>query len=54
MENIKQLKEKAYYCATHQRADDGNYIAVEDQIEAMKAYALLTIAENLTKNNMEE
>ena len=51
MEKIQELKEKAYYCSTHKRADDGNYIAVEDQIEAMKAYALLCIAEKLKVQN---
>jgi hypothetical protein len=51
MDTITKLKEKAYYCATNHEADDGNYIAVEDQIEAMKAYALLAIAEKLTVQN---
>jgi c-di-GMP-related signal transduction protein len=43
MENIKQLKEKAYAIAV----DDFTY-ATKDRIEAMKVYALLTIAENKT------
>lgn len=43
MENIKQLKEKAYAIAT----DEYTYVA-EERIEAMKAYALLTIAETKT------
>lgn len=51
MDTIAELKEKAYYCATNHRADDGNYIAVEDQIEAMKVYALLAMVEKLTAQN---
>jgi c-di-GMP-related signal transduction protein len=43
MENIKQLKEKAYAIAV----DDFTY-TTKDRIEAMKAYAFLTIAENNT------
>ena len=47
MENIKQLKEKAYTIAT----DEYTYVA-KDRVEAMKAYALLVIAEtNTTKED---
>ncbi len=43
MENIKQLKEKAYAIAVDEYIYD-----IDDRIEAMKAYALLTIAESKT------
>lgn len=46
MENISELKEKAYEIAT----DEYDY-ADEDRIEAMKAYALLAIAEKITTQN---
>ena len=46
MENIEQLKEKAYAIAVN----DCIY-RTQDRIEALKTYALLTIAENLNKNN---
>lgn len=51
MEQLKELKEKAYSYATQHRADDSNYLSAEDQIEAMKAYALLVMAEKLTVQN---
>lgn len=50
MENIKQLKEMAYAIAV----DEYEHVT-EDRVEAMKTYALLTIAENLNKTtNMED
>lgn len=51
MEQLKELKEKAYSYATQHRADNDNYLSAEDQIEAIKAYALLVMAEKLTVQN---
>lgn len=52
MENIKELKQEAYRIAT---ADStvcaGKMYCAEDRVEAMKAYAMLTIVEKLTTQN---
>lgn len=50
MEKIQELKAKAYDAVMHDHFD-GNYVDATDKIEAMKAYALLVIAEKLTVQN---
>ena len=52
METIKELKEEAYRIATEDSiVCEGKMYCTEDRVEAMKAYAMLTIAEKLTTKN---
>lgn len=58
MENIKELKKQAYDIATRTRTNGWDKTVYENTVdvrtEAMKAYALLVIAENSSKTNMED
>jgi len=49
MQRIKQLKDEAYKIATQTHRCAYNYDA-EARVSAMNAYALLTIAENMSKD----
>jgi len=54
MEKIKELKEEAYKIATQKCGYSSEYsYCAEDRTEAMKTYALLTIAENMSKDKKE-
>ena len=54
MQKLQELKQEAYEIAMAQYSDGGFRHYDDMRIDAMKTYALLTIAENLNKDNLEE